>query len=156
MRVWLVVGLLCAVIPVWAPAAVEAASVHVTLTDAQSGRLILDERLEDTAQAVLVWTNSLFKLQVTETFVSRAGRLELAAVTFADPSGVPPPVARPEELEELYHTGGPFRIEGLARPIGRVVFRVGQIGDPMLQVGGRVVRFVDEVGFGGAIVMQAE
>ncbi len=118
--------------------------------------MIADQHLEDGAQAVLVWTNSLFGLQVTEVFVSRGGRLELAAVTFADPSGGPPPRVRPEDLDDLYHTGGPFHVEGLARPIRRVVFRVGEIGDPELQVGGRVVRFLDEVGFGGAIVMQAE
>lgn len=106
-------------------------------------------------EVVLTWTNSLFKLQVTEVFVARSGRLELNRVTFAAPGGPPPPRARPEDLDDLYHTGGPFHIEGLARPFTRIVFRVGAFGDPHLTVGTRTLSFREEAGFGGAILLEA-
>ncbi len=138
------------------PAGVEAGAVRLVLTDADTGRTILSQPLEDSERAVLTWTNSLFHLTVTEVFVAHPGRLELDSVTFADPTGAPAPRVRPEQLDELYHTGGPFHVEGIARPVGRVVFRVGQIGHPVLQVSDRSIRFFDEVGFGGAIVMEVK
>jgi len=57
-------------------------------------------------EIVLTWKNSLFGLMVTEVFVARAGHLELTRITFADPRGLPPPVSAPEDLDNLYHTGG--------------------------------------------------
>jgi hypothetical protein len=62
---------------------------------------------------------------------------------------------RPEDVDDLYHTGGPFHAEGLTRPVARVVFRVGQIGDPVLRMGGRAIRLLDAVGFGGAVRLEA-
>jgi hypothetical protein len=129
--------------------------VRVALSDALSGRSIAVHVLREGDRAVLDWTNSLFRLPVTEVLEARGGELLLTSVTFASPDGRPPPLVRPEEVDELYHTGGPFRAEGLARPVRRVVFRVGRIGDPVLRIGGQVVRFLDEVGFGGAIVLEA-
>ena len=137
-----------------APARAEEPATRVQLTDAATGREILSCALAHGERAVLTWRNSLFDLQVTEVFVARGGGLELASVTFADPSGREPPLLRPEDLDDVYHTGGPFRVEGLSRPIRRVVFRVGEIGDPTLRISGRAVRFLDAVGFGGAIVLQ--
>ncbi len=125
------------------------------LTEAGSGRTIFAGALDYDEPVALTWKNSLFNLTVTEVFAARAGRLDLTQVTFADPRGLPPPAARPEDLDDLYHTGGPFHVEGLARPLARAVFRIGEIGDPALAIAGRTIRFKQEVGFGGAVLLQA-
>lgn len=125
------------------------------LTDAETGRRIFAAALSQDEEIVLTWKNSLFKLAVTEVFTARAGRLDLTRVTFADPQGRPPPAARPEDLDDLYHTGGPFHVEGLARPLTRVIFRISEIGNPTLAIAGRTIRLKQEVGFGGAVRMQA-
>jgi hypothetical protein len=124
------------------------------LIDDGSGRTIFAGSLAYDEPVVLTWKNSLFKLAVTEVFAARSGRLDLTQVTFADPRGLPPPVARPEDLDDLYHTGGPFHVEGLARPLVRAVFRVSEIGNPALTIAGRTIHFKQEVGFGGAVRMQ--
>jgi hypothetical protein len=81
--------------------------------------------------------------------------LTLVEITFADPAGREPPRVKPEDVDDLYHTGGPFKAERLSRPIRRVVFRVGEIGHPAISVGNRVVEFAQEVGFGGAVLLTA-
>jgi hypothetical protein len=129
----------------------SAGSTWLELTDAGTGRRIAGRLLPDGQRTVLTWTNSLFRLPVTEVFVSGGGRLTLTEITFADPTGRQPPRVRPEDVDDLYHTGGPFRAEGLSRPVERVVFRVGEIGRPRLRIGETVVEFVHEVGFGGAV-----
>lgn len=125
------------------------------LTDERTGRKIVSRLLPDGEKAVLTWTNSLFRLPVTEVFVAGSGVLTLTEITFGGPTGGEPPRVRPEDVDDLYHTGGPFKAEGLSRPVTRVVFRVGEIGRPTIRVGDRVVRFVDEVGFGGAVLLTA-
>jgi hypothetical protein len=125
------------------------------LSDAETGRRIFAGALGYDEEIVLTWKNSLFNLTVTEVFAARAGRLDLTRVTFADPRGRPPPVARPEDLDDLYHTGGPFRVEGLARPLTRAVFRIGAIGNPVMAIAGRTIRLKEEAGFGGAVRVQA-
>jgi hypothetical protein len=137
------------------PAGAPPPSTRLELADASTGRPILSRDLAEGERAVLEWTNSLFGLAVTEVFVARGGGLVLDGVTFADPGGAEPPRVRPEDVDDLFHTGGPFRAEGLARPVERVVFRVGEAGRPVLRVGDRAVRFLDEVGFGGAILLRA-
>jgi len=125
------------------------------LTDERTGRKILSRPLPDGEQVVLTWTNSLFRLPVTEVFVAGGGVLTLTEITFADPTGREPPHVSPADVDDLYHTGGAFKAEGLSRPVTRVVFRVGEIGHPAMKVGNRVVQFVDEVGFGGAVLLTA-
>jgi hypothetical protein len=125
------------------------------LTDAENGRQIFAGALGHGEEIVLTWKNSLFKLAVTEVFTARAGRLDLTRVTFADPSGRPPPVATPGDLDDLYHTGGPFHVEGLARPLSRVVFRIGEIGNPVMTIAGQTIHLKQEAGFGGAVLLQA-
>ena len=71
------------------------------------------------------------------------------------PRGGEPPRVRPEDLDDLYQTGGPFRVEGLAKPVSRVVFRVGEIGQPRMRIGEQVVHLTREVGFGGAVLLVA-
>jgi hypothetical protein len=149
---------LLALLWAWPAAAAGGAApdrTRVELTDLRTGRRIASRVLAPGERAVLRWTNSLFRLGVTEVFVARGGGLELDGVTFEDPEGREPPRVRPEDVADLYHTGGPFRAEGLSRPVKRVIFRVGAIGDPSLRLGDRTIRFAAEVGFGGAIALEA-
>lgn len=132
-----------------------APAVRLELTDVATGRTILSATLAEGERAVLTWTNSLYRLPVTDVFVVREGRFELTSTTYGDPSGKEPPLVRPEDAPDLVQTGGPFRAEGLSRPVERIVFRVSEVGRPAFRVGGREVRFYDEVGFGGAIRLEA-
>ena len=125
------------------------------LTDERTGRKILSRLLSDGEQVVLTWTNSLFRLPVTEVFVAGSGVLTLTEITFGDPTGRESPRVKPADVDDLYHTGGPFKAVGLSRPVSRVVFRVGEIGRPALKIGNRLVQFADEVGFGGAVLLLA-
>ena len=125
------------------------------LTDAETGRKITAQAVKDGEQVVLTWRNSIFDLRVTEVFVAREGRLDLTQVTFEDPRGETPPAVTPEDLDDLYHTGGPFRVTGLSRPFNRIVFRVGEIGDPKLKVEKQTIRLIEQVGFGGAVLLVA-
>ncbi len=128
---------------------------RLELTDEKTGRMIAARLLDDGEKVVLTWTNSLFRLPVTEVLVAGGGVLTLTEITFSDPTGREPPRVKPEDVNDLYHTGGPFRAEGLSRPVRRVVFRVGEIGDPAITVRHRIVRFAEEVGFGGAVLLTA-
>jgi hypothetical protein len=130
-------------------------STWLELTDAGTERRILSRPLPDGEKLVLTWTNSLFGLPVTEVFVAGGGVLTLKEITFADPTGREAPRVTPADVDDLYQTGGPFKAEGLSRPVSRVVFRVGEIGNPSLRVGNRLVQFAREVGFGGAVLLVA-
>lgn len=137
----------------WIPA--PAGQTWLELTDAGTGRRIASRLLPDGERVVLTWKNSLFGLLVTEVFVATGGILTLTEITFADPTGGEPPRVTPADVADLYQTGGPFKAEGLSRPFSRVVFRVGEIGDPAIRVGNRLVGFAREVGFGGAVRLTA-
>jgi hypothetical protein len=130
-----------------------AGRTWLELSEGATGRRIAARLLPDGERVVLTWTNSLFRLPVTEVFVAGGGRVTLTEITFADPSGREPPQVRPEDVDDLYHTGGPFQARGLSRPFERVVFRVGEIGQPAMTFGGCTVRFVPQVGFGGSVVL---
>jgi hypothetical protein len=130
-----------------------AACTLLKLTDGATGREIGRACLREGDECVLTWQNSLFNLPVEEVFAAEGDRLLLRSVTFLDPHGAPPPIVRPEELEDLYHTGGPFRVEGLSRPFTRLLFRVGEIGEPKLRIGPVLFDLEKEVGFGGAVVL---
>ena len=139
----------------WLPSRVNILGNHtqLELTNAETGRKIAAPSVRDGEEVVLSWKNSLFGLMVREVFVARDGRLDLTEVTFEDPQGGTPPAVNPKDLDDLYHTGGPFRVTGLSRPFTRIVFRVGEIGDPRLKIGQQQIRLVDEVGFGGAVLL---
>jgi hypothetical protein len=128
---------------------------RIALTEANTGRSVFSAVLRDGEQAVLTWRNSLFGLDVTEVFQARQGTLVLDQVTFADPRGVPPPVVSPAEVDDLYHTGEPFTVSGLDKSFSRVVYRVGEIGNPKMTIRERVVSFTQEVGFGGGLILTA-
>ena len=159
MRSWRRAWIACAVVlPIlglsaWIPA--PAGRTWLTLTDAGTGRPIACRLLPAGEQVILTWKNSLFGLMVTEVFVADGARLRLSEITYADPTGREPPHVRPADVDDLYHTGGPFKATGLARPISRVVFRVGEIGNPVMRIGPRLVSFAREVGFGGGVLLMA-
>jgi hypothetical protein len=125
------------------------------LSDAGTGRRIVSQLLPDGERVTFNWTNSLFRLPVTEVFVAGRGVLTLTEITFADPDGREPPRVRPEDVDDLYHTGGPFRAEGLSRPVGRVIIRVGEIGRPTIRLRDHFIQLTREVGFGGAVLLVA-
>jgi hypothetical protein len=129
---------------------------RLELTDAETGRRIASHLLTDGERAVLTWTNSLFGLPVTEVFVAAGGALRLTEIVFADPGGREPPLVRTEDVDDLYHTGGPFRATGLSRTLTRVVFRVGALGNPALRIRNLSIPFAREVGVGGAVLLTAQ
>ena len=141
----------------WLSALILAPAGHtwLELTDAGTGRRIASQLLPDGERVVLTWKNSLFGLLVTEVFVANSGILTLTEITFADPTGREPPRVTPADVDDLYHTGGPFKAEGLSRPVSRVVFRVGEIGNLTIRVGNHLVHLAREVGFGGAVLLVA-
>ena len=50
-------------------------------------------------------------------------------------------------------TGGAFDARGLSRPYQRIVYRIGEIGDPKMQVRNRTVSFKQAAGFGGRVIL---
>jgi hypothetical protein len=128
---------------------------RVALMEVETGRKVFSAVMRDGEQAVLTWRNSLFGLDVTEVFQARQGTLVLDQVTFADPGGLAPPEVAPADVDDLYHTGGPFTASGLGKSFSRVVYRVGEIGNPKMTIRERVVNFTQEVGFGGGLILTA-
>ena len=154
--------LIFAAIPVillvlWLPSRVNVLGKHtwLELTDAETGRKITAQAVKDGEEVILTWRNSIFDLKVTEVFVAREGHLDLTQVTFNDPRGQTPPLVAAKHLDDLYHTGGPFRATGLSRPFTRILFRVGEIGDPKLKVEKQSIRLIEQVGFGGVVLLVA-
>lgn len=127
----------------------------VAVTAGEGGRELLRAVLRDGERVTLRWRNSQFGLDVTEGFFAAAGRLVQDRVTFALPGGPPPPRVSPADVADLFHTGGPFDARGLARPFSRIVYRIGEIGDPRLQVQDRTLLLKPEAGFGGRVVLTA-
>lgn len=135
--------------------ALWAGETMVQITHGDTGKRISCSILRNGETLSLSWTNSLFRLFVTETYEANEGMIVQTGVTFADPKGKEPPRVRPEDVEDLYHTGGPFMAEGLSRPFQRIVFRVGEIGTPVLKIQDCTISLVQEVGFGGTIVLES-
>lgn len=131
-----------------------AGQTLVKITNGDTGRRISCNVLKEGEILILTWTNSLFRLLVTETYKAKDGILEQTSVIFADPSGREPPLVKPEDVDDFYHTGGPFKAEGLTRPFRRIAFRVGEVGNPVLKIQEREIAFVKEVGFGGTIILE--
>ena len=158
LALFILAAILVILLVLWLPSRVNILGRYtwLELSDAETGRKITAQAVKDEEEIVLTWRNSIFDLSVTEVFVAREGRLDLTEVTFEDPRGEIPPTVPPEHLDDLYHTGGPFRATGLSRPFNRIVFRVGEIGDPRLQVENQSIRLLDQVGFGGAVLLVAQ
>lgn len=128
---------------------------RIDLAGDGGGRNILSAVVPDGERVTLTWRNSQFGLHVTEVFHARGGVLVQDQVTFAHPDGPPPPRVSPRDVDDLYHTGGAFDARGLSRPFRRIVYRIGEIGDPKMQVRDRIVVFKEVAGFGGRLILTA-
>ncbi len=128
---------------------------RIDLTEEDKGHKLLSAVLDDGERMTLTWRNSQFGLDVTETFVARSGVIVQDRVTFAAPDGTPPPRVSAADVDDLFHTGGAFDARGLSRPFTRIVYRIGEIGNPRLQVQNRTIAFKEEAGFGGRVVLTA-
>ena len=146
----LVPGLLIAL---WLLSRPVSGYTRLELTDPETGRKLASFVLRDDKLIVLTWRNSIWGLDVTEAFIAKSGLLIQTEVAFADPDGSPPPRVAPQDVDDLYQTGGAFSAKGLARPLHQVVYRVGEIGQPRLRVRDRVIGFKPLVGFGGRVVL---
>ena len=125
----------------------------IDLKEDRGNRRLLCAVLRDDERVVLTWRNSQFGLDVTEAFFARSGLLIQDQVTFALPDGPPPPRVLPGDVEDLFHTGGPFDARGLSRPFSRIVYRISEIGNPKLRVQERTVSLKAEAGFGGRVIL---
>ncbi|MCX8111383.1 MAG: hypothetical protein N3D15_09075 [Syntrophorhabdaceae bacterium] len=130
--------------------------IFIELRDLATGRKIISQSSTQGDLIILTWNNSLFHLKVTETYTIRDVFIEQTSVTFHDPKGNPPPAIRPGEVDDFYHTGGPFRTEGISRQFKKIIFRIGEYGDPVLKIGENSIRLKEEVGFGGAVVLEVK
>jgi hypothetical protein len=126
---------------------------RIDLTEDGTGRDIFSVVVPDGERVTLTWRNSQFGLDVTEGFSARGGVLVQDQVTFSAPDGPPPPRVSPRDVDDLYHTGGAFDAQGLSRPFHRIVYRIGEIGDPKLHVQNKTVSFKQVVGFGGRLIL---
>ena len=126
---------------------------RIDLTEDGKGRDIFSAVVPDGERVTLTWRNSQFGLHVTEGFFARSGVLVQDQVTFSAPEGPPPPRVSPRDVDDLYHTGGAFDARGLARPFRRIVYRIGEIGDPKMQVQNKTVAFKQAAGFGGRLIL---
>jgi len=117
--------------------------------------VLLSAVLSEGERITLTWRNSLFGLDVTEAFFTRSGILIQDRVTFAAPDGSAPPRVSLKDVEDLFHTGGAFDARGLNKPFTRIVYRIGEIGNPKLYVQNRTIDFKKEAGFGGRVVLTA-
>jgi len=129
--------------------------IDLTEGNGDGGRNLLTAIVADGEPVTLTWRNSLFGLQVTEVFIGKSGVLVQDRVTFSRPDGMPPPRVSPRDVDDLYQTGGAFDAQGLARPFRRIVYRIGEIGDPKLRLRDKTVALKREAGFGGRVVLTA-
>jgi len=126
---------------------------RIDLMGEEQGREIFSAVVPDGERVTLTWRNSQFGLRVTEGFFARSGVLVQDQVTFSAPGGPPPPRVSPRDVDDLYHTGGAFDARGLSRPYQRIVYRIGEIGDPKMQLQNRTVSFKQAAGFGGRLIL---
>jgi hypothetical protein len=133
--------------------ATPAGYTRIELTEEDRGEKILSVVAPDGEPVTLTWRNSQFGLHVTEGFFARNGFLVQDRVTFSDPGGPPPPRVSARDVDDLFHTGGAFDARGLSRPFSRIVYRIGEIGDPRISVKNRTAALKMATGFGGRVIL---
>jgi hypothetical protein len=126
---------------------------RIELTEESRGEKILSVTVQDGEPVTLTWRNSQFGYQVTEVFYARSGLIIQDQVTFTDPGGPPPPRVSAADVADLYHTGATFDARGLSRPFSRIVYRIGEIGDPKIQVKNKTAALKKVAGFGGRVIL---
>ena len=126
---------------------------RIDLTGDGKGREIFSAVVPDGERVTLTWRNSQFGLRVTEGFFARSGVLVQDQVTFSA-SGRSAPSARlpPGRRRPLPHGRG-VRRPGAFPAVPRIVYRIGEIGDPKMQVQNKTVSFKQAAGFGGRLVL---
>jgi hypothetical protein len=130
-----------------------AGYTRIVLTEESRGEKILSVVVPDGEPLTLTWRNSQFGYRVTEVFYARDGWIIQDQVTFADPSGTPPPRVSAADVADLYHTGQTFDARGLNRPFCRIVYRIGEIGNPQIRVKDRNAALKKAAGFGGRVIL---
>lgn len=126
---------------------------RIELTEETRGEKILSVVAPDGEPITLTWRNSQFGYDVTEVFYARDGLIIQDQVTFSEPGGSPPPRVSAADVADLYHTGGTFDARGLSRPFSRIVYRIGEIGDPKFRVKNQTAALKKEAGFGGRVIL---
>jgi hypothetical protein len=126
---------------------------RIELTEEGRGEKILSIVAPDGEPVTLTWHNSQFGLMVTEVFYARGGLIIQDQVTFSAPGGPPPPRVSTRDVADLYHTGGAFDARGLSRPFSRIVYRIGEIGDPKIRIKNRTAALKKAAGFGGRVIV---
>jgi hypothetical protein len=126
---------------------------RIELTEEGRGEKILSVVAPDGEPVTLTWRNSQFGLHVTEGFFARDGFLVQERVTFSATDGSPPPRVSVHDVDDLYHTGGAFDARGLSRPFSRIVYCIGEIGDPRIHVKNRTAALKKAAGFGGRVIL---
>ena len=134
--------------------AVAADEFTVLISDKETGRIILSETVKSGDILTLRWKNSLFLLDVTETYTIRDTFFEQTGIIFHDPDGKDEPVISACDVDDVYHTGGPFKAVGLSRPFKGIVFRIGEIGNPVIRLKERDIDLKSKVGFGNAVILE--
>jgi len=127
----------------------------IELTEEGRRQKILSVVVPDGEPVTLTWRNSQFGLRVTEVFFARGGLIIQDQVTFSAPDGSPPPRVSARDVDDLYHTGGAFYARGLSRPFSRIVFHIGEIGDPKIRVKNKTAALKKAAGFGGRVILTA-
>jgi hypothetical protein len=126
---------------------------RIELTEEGRGEKILSVVANDGEPVTLTWRNSQFGLTVTEIFYARGGKIIQDQVTFSDPAGPLPPRVSSQDVDDLYHTGGTFDARGLNRPFSRIVYRIGEIGNPQIRVKNKTAALKKAAGFGGRVIL---
>jgi hypothetical protein len=126
---------------------------RIELTEEGRGEKILSVVAPDGEPLTLTWRNSQFGYQVTEIFYARGGLIVQDQVTFSEPGGPPPPRVSAADVADLYHTGATFDARGLSRPFSRIVYRIGEIGDPKIRVKNKTAALKKAAGFGGRVIL---
>jgi hypothetical protein len=131
-------------------------SYLVELLDVERGKLIYSSFLDEGEVIIYKWKNSLFGLNVTETFLVSDGSFKLFELVYEDPNGEKEPQVDPEELDYLCHEGGPFRASNISKRYAELEFMVGKVGKPRIIINDRLIDLEREVGFGGRVRMRLE
>ncbi|HOP86338.1 MAG TPA: hypothetical protein PKZ54_07680 [Syntrophorhabdaceae bacterium] len=126
----------------------------VIISDKDTGRIISSEVTKLGETIILTWRNSLFNLEVTETYTIGDTFFEQTGVIFHDPYGKPEPVIKAEEIDDFYHTGGPFKVANMSRAFKKIVFRIGEVGNPVIKLKGKDINLTSQVGFGGVVIVE--
>ena len=126
---------------------------RIELMEEARGEKILSVVAPDGEPVTLTWRNSQFGYDVTEVFYARDGLIIQDQVTFSNPGDPPPPPVSAADAADLYHTGGTFDARGLSRPFSRIVYRIGEIGDPKFRVKNQTAALKKEAGFGGRVIL---